>query len=183
MAIQKWVERNSLPVSVWEDPEKVDEVLRVIDTRLDGKQAAAWSRKRNRRILNVAMKYAIRRRILRVSPLPKGKESTAVAKTMNAVDKRSLLNPEQAAAILDWIRRRPRGGKRLHAFFATWYYCGPTARGSSSHEGGGRDPAGTRRRRPVVRAADPRGDAGDREAVDRHGGDSRATVSEGPYRG
>ncbi|MEV5144098.1 hypothetical protein AB0L14_06545 [Streptomyces sp. NPDC052727] len=59
------------------------------------------------------------------NPLPKGKESTAVTKTTNAVDKRSLLNPEQAAAILDWIRRRPRGGKRLHAFFATLYYCGP----------------------------------------------------------
>ncbi|MBB4715139.1 integrase [Streptomyces luteogriseus] len=112
-------------VSTWEDPEKVEQVLRAIGTRLDGKQAAAWSRKRSRRILNVAMKYAIRRRILRANPLPKGKESTAAVKTTNAVGKRSLLNPEQAAAILDWIRRRPRGGERLHAFFATLYYCGP----------------------------------------------------------
>ncbi|NEE21618.1 hypothetical protein G3M58_86045 [Streptomyces sp. SID7499] len=53
VAILRWVERNSLPVSAWEDPEKVDQVLRAIDTRLDGKQAAARSRKRNRRILNV----------------------------------------------------------------------------------------------------------------------------------
>ncbi|EFL32223.1 predicted protein [Streptomyces viridochromogenes DSM 40736] len=65
-----------------------------------------------------AMKYAVWRRILRTNLLPKGKESTAVVKTANAVDKRSLLNPEQGAAILDWIRRRPRGGERLHAFFA-----------------------------------------------------------------
>ncbi|MEV5517058.1 hypothetical protein AB0L50_29815 [Streptomyces flaveolus] len=36
-----------------------------------------------------------------------------------------MLNPEQAAAILDWMRRRPRGGRRLHAFFATLCYCGP----------------------------------------------------------
>ncbi|MEU9476644.1 hypothetical protein [Streptomyces sp. NPDC048191] len=71
------------------------------------------------------MKYAIRRRILRTNPLPKGKDSTAATKTTNAVDERALLNPEQAAAILDWIRRRPRGGKRLHAFFATLYRCGP----------------------------------------------------------
>jgi hypothetical protein len=56
VAVLRWVERNSLPVSVWEDPEKVDQVLRAIDTRLDGRQAAAWSRKRNRRILNVVMK-------------------------------------------------------------------------------------------------------------------------------
>ncbi|MER6276053.1 hypothetical protein ABT202_07020 [Streptomyces sp900105245] len=123
--ILRWVERHSLPVSAWEDPETVDQVLRAIDTRLHGKQAAAWSRKRNRRILNVVMKHAARRRILRANPLPKGKETTAVTKTTNAVDKRSLLNPEQAAAILDWIRRRPRGGRRLHAFFATLYYCGP----------------------------------------------------------
>ncbi|MFH9083058.1 hypothetical protein [Streptomyces sp. NPDC017673] len=39
-----------------EDPEKVDQVLQAIDTRLDGKQAAAWSRKRSRRLLNVATK-------------------------------------------------------------------------------------------------------------------------------
>jgi hypothetical protein len=51
VAILKWVERNSLPVSAWEDPEKADQVLHAIDNRLDGKQAAAWSRKRNRRIL------------------------------------------------------------------------------------------------------------------------------------
>ncbi|MEV6613890.1 hypothetical protein AB0N31_08410 [Streptomyces sp. NPDC051051] len=39
------------------------------------------------------------------------------------MDKRSLMNADQAAALLDWIRRRPRGGPRLHAFFATLYYC------------------------------------------------------------
>ncbi|MEV0119094.1 hypothetical protein AB0H77_38565 [Streptomyces sp. NPDC050844] len=71
------------------------------------------------------MKYAIRRRILRTNPLPKGKESMTATKTTDAVDKRCLMNPEQAAALLGWIRRRPRGGKRLHAFFATLCYCGP----------------------------------------------------------
>ncbi|MGW7065993.1 tyrosine-type recombinase/integrase [Streptomyces sp. NPDC054855] len=124
--ILRWVERNSLSVSVWEDPEQAEDVLRALDTRLDGKQAAAWSRKRHRRVLNVAMKYAIRRRILRTNPLPKGRDSgMATTRTTGAVDKRSLLNPEQAAALLGWIRRRPRGGPRLHAFFATLYYCAP----------------------------------------------------------
>ncbi|MFH9858333.1 hypothetical protein [Streptomyces sp. NPDC017202] len=123
VTILRWVERNSLPVSAWEEPERVDEVLRAVDTCLDGKQAAAWSRKRHRRILNVVMKHAIRRRVLRTTPLPKGKESTAVTRTSDAVDKRSLMNADQAAELLDWIRRRPRGGPRLHAFFATLYYC------------------------------------------------------------
>ncbi|MFC4507122.1 MULTISPECIES: hypothetical protein [Streptomyces] len=34
------------------------------------------------------------------------------------------MNADQAAALLDWIRRRPRGGKRLRAFFATLNFCG-----------------------------------------------------------
>jgi hypothetical protein len=38
VTILRWVERNSLPVSVWEEPERVDEVLRAIDTRLDGRR-------------------------------------------------------------------------------------------------------------------------------------------------
>ncbi|MCX4739099.1 site-specific integrase [Streptomyces antibioticus] len=33
------------------------------------------------------------------------------------------MNADQSAALLDWILRQPRGGKRLHAFFATLYYC------------------------------------------------------------
>ncbi len=41
------------------------------------------------------------------------------------MDKRCLINPGQAASLLGWIRQRSRGGKRLHAFFATMYYCGP----------------------------------------------------------
>ncbi|MFE5924105.1 tyrosine-type recombinase/integrase [Streptomyces sp. NPDC056468] len=98
-------------------------MLQAVSCKLDGTRAAASSIKRNRRILNVAMEYAVRHRILRVNPLPKGRGSTP--KTSSAVDKRSLLNPEQAARLLGWVRRRPRGGKRLHAFFSTMYYAGP----------------------------------------------------------
>ncbi|MCZ0989135.1 tyrosine-type recombinase/integrase [Streptomyces diastatochromogenes] len=122
-AILKWVERNALTMAAWEDPAKVDEVLRAVGSKLDGTRAAASSVKRNRRILNVAMEYAVKHRILRANPLPKGRG--AVPKTSSAVDKRSLLNPEQAARLLGWVRRRPRGGRRLYAFFATMYYAGP----------------------------------------------------------
>ncbi|MFC9956946.1 tyrosine-type recombinase/integrase [Streptomyces nigra] len=118
----EWVERNSLTMAAWEDPAKVDEVLRAVDSKLDGTRAAASSTKRNRRILNVAMEYAVKHRILRANPLPKGRG--AAPKTSSAIDKRSLLNPDQAARLLGWVRLRPRGGKRLHAFFATMYYAG-----------------------------------------------------------
>jgi integrase len=122
-AILRWVEHNTLSMAAWEDPAKVDEVLRALDTRLDGARAAASSVKRNRRILNVAMEYAVKHKILRANPLPKGRGTAP--KTSSAVDKRSLLNPMQAARLLAWIRHRPRGGRRLHAFFATLYYTGP----------------------------------------------------------
>ncbi|MCQ4080766.1 tyrosine-type recombinase/integrase [Streptomyces sp. RB6PN25] len=118
----KWVERNTLSMAAWEDPAKVEEVLRTLGTKLDGTPAAASTVKRNRRVLNVAMEYAVKHRILRSNPLPKGRGTTP--KTSSAVDKRSLLNAVQAARLLDWVRRRPRGGRRLHAFFATMYYAG-----------------------------------------------------------
>ncbi|MEV5379757.1 site-specific integrase [Streptomyces nondiastaticus] len=123
LAILKWVERNSLTMAAWEDPAKVEEVLRALGRKLDGMPAAASSVKRNRRIMNVAMEYAVKHRILQANPLPKGKG--AAPKTSSAVDKRCLVNPTQARALLGWVRQRPRGGRRLHPFFATIYLAGP----------------------------------------------------------
>ncbi|MGW3659650.1 hypothetical protein ACWD6R_30115 [Streptomyces sp. NPDC005151] len=45
--ILKWVERNALSMASWEDPVKVEEVLRALSTLLDGSAAAASSIKRN----------------------------------------------------------------------------------------------------------------------------------------
>ncbi|NUK71106.1 tyrosine-type recombinase/integrase [Streptomyces lunaelactis] len=121
--ILQWVERNSLSMATWEDPRKVDEVLHALATKLDGTTAAASSVKRNRRILNVALEYAVTHKVLSENPLPKGRGTTP--KTSSAVDKRSLINPAHAAGLLSWIWNRPRGGQRLHAFFAAMYYAGP----------------------------------------------------------
>ncbi|PLW72576.1 tyrosine-type recombinase/integrase [Streptomyces sp. SCUT-3] len=121
-AVLRWVERNTLTMAAWEDPTKVEEVMEAIATKLDGTPAAASTVKRNRRVLNVALEYAVKRGVLKANPLPKGKGTSP--RTSTAVDKRSLLNPVQAAALLGWIRSRPRGGPRLHAFFATLYYAG-----------------------------------------------------------
>jgi integrase len=120
--ILRWVERNTESLAAWEVPQKVDEVLHALTTKLDGTAAAASSVKRNRRILNVAMEYAVKHGTLRANPLPKGRGTTP--KTSSAVDKRSLINPTHAAGLLGWIWHRPRGGRRLHAFFVTIYYTG-----------------------------------------------------------
>ncbi|ONK12570.1 tyrosine-type recombinase/integrase [Streptomyces sp. MP131-18] len=121
-ATLRWVKRNTRTMAAWEDPEQVEDVLDALALKLDGTPSAASTVKRTRRILNVAMEYAVRRRILPANPLPKGRGSSP--KTSTAVDKRCLINPEQAARLLGWVRRRPRGGERLHAFFATLYYSG-----------------------------------------------------------
>nr|WP_237540890.1 site-specific integrase [Streptomyces sp. SID4940] len=45
-------------------------------------------------------------------------------KVAHAIDKRSLLNPEQVTALLDWIGKRPlRRGPLYRAFFATLCYA------------------------------------------------------------
>ncbi|MFF7021046.1 tyrosine-type recombinase/integrase [Streptomyces klenkii] len=122
--ILSWIRRNSLPMSAWEDTRHVDNVMLALNTLLDGKRAAASSVNRERRILNVVIKYAIREKILTTNPLPKGKDENAPPKAAQAIDKRSLLNPTQVAHLLAWIAVRPRTGTRLHAFFATLYYAG-----------------------------------------------------------
>ncbi|PZT75120.1 MULTISPECIES: tyrosine-type recombinase/integrase [unclassified Streptomyces] len=123
--ILRWVQRNSLPMSAWEDDDAAETALRAARTKLDGTPVAASSVRRTRRVLNVLFEYAIKKKVLKGNPLPKGKGASATAaKTSSAVDKRSLLNSGQAAALLRWIRERPRGGQRLHTFFAAMYYAG-----------------------------------------------------------
>ncbi|GAA3851604.1 hypothetical protein GCM10022227_06160 [Streptomyces sedi] len=55
-------------------------------------------------------------------PIAQGHGTSLKAAT--TVDKRYLLNPRQTADLLAWVQRRPRGGERLHAYFATLYYAG-----------------------------------------------------------
>lgn len=122
VVILRWVQRNSPTMAAWEDPDRVEKVLTALATKLNGESAAASSVKRHRRVLNVAMTYAVKRRLLEANPLPKGRGATPKATT--AVDKRCLINKRQSARLLSWVRRRPRGGGRLHAFFATMLYTG-----------------------------------------------------------
>ncbi|MFE7596302.1 tyrosine-type recombinase/integrase [Streptomyces sp. NPDC057494] len=123
--ILRWVQRNSLSMAAWEDESAVDRALRAGMTKLDGSPVAPSSARRTKRVLNVLFEYALKKKVLKENPLPKGKgASTTVSKTSSAVDKRALLNGEQAGKLLGWIYGRPRGGRRLHTFFATMYYAG-----------------------------------------------------------
>ncbi|MFB7930863.1 tyrosine-type recombinase/integrase [Streptomyces sp. NPDC056039] len=122
VAVLGWVRRHTPTMEVWNDPAAVEDVLLVLGTLLDGTPAAASSVQRHRRVLNLVMRYAVRRRVLLENPLPRGRGGQS--KRSIAVDRRCLLNPRQAAGLLDRVRRRPRGGARLNAFFTTLYYAG-----------------------------------------------------------
>ncbi|UIX34533.1 tyrosine-type recombinase/integrase [Streptomyces sp. GQFP] len=122
--ILNWVQRNSLPMSAWEKTEHVDKVVTALTTRLDGTAAAASSVRRNDRIMNLVMAYAIEHSYLKANPLPKGKGARTAPKVAQAIDKRCLLNGDQVAKMLDWIGQRPRRGRIYRAFFATLYYAG-----------------------------------------------------------
>ncbi|WP_216372938.1 hypothetical protein [Streptomyces tailanensis] len=72
-AILRFVQRNSLSMAAWEDPAKVEEVIRQVNSLLNGKQAAASSIRRNRNALSGIFDYAIKRGVLAADPTPGGK--------------------------------------------------------------------------------------------------------------
>ncbi|WP_129287558.1 tyrosine-type recombinase/integrase [Streptomyces sp. GZWMJZ-114] len=121
--ILAWVERNTRTMSAWEDAEQVDRVLHALGTKLDGTAAAPSSVLRHRRIMNLVIEKAVRRKVLSKNPLPKGKVADAAPSVPVAIDKRSLLNSGQIAAMLAWIATR-RYGHVYQAFFATLCYAG-----------------------------------------------------------
>ncbi|WP_405838422.1 integrase [Streptomyces platensis] len=98
--ILSWIRRNSLPMRAWEDTKHVGNVMLALGTNLDGSRTTASSVNRDWRIANVVLKQAIRQKILRANPLPKGKGENATPKEAGAVDKRPLLHPGQVAGLL-----------------------------------------------------------------------------------
>nr|WSY54854.1 site-specific integrase [Streptomyces sp. NBC_00886] len=122
IALVDWARRRSPTMDIWDDPAVVADVLLALGTLLDGSAAAASSVRRHRRILNVAMGYAVQRKMLSNNPLPKGRRS--VPQGCAAVDRRCLLSPGMTAGLLTWIGHRPRMGRCYRAYFASLYYAG-----------------------------------------------------------
>ncbi|QRX92339.1 tyrosine-type recombinase/integrase [Streptomyces noursei] len=122
IALLDWARRRSPTMDIWGDPAAVADVLLALGTLLDGSAAAVSSVRRHRRILNVAMGYAVQRKILPNNPLPKGRRS--VPQECVAVDRRCLLSPGVTAGLLTWIGHRPRMGRCYRAYFASLYYAG-----------------------------------------------------------
>lgn len=117
-----WVRRSSHSLSALTGTSTVNRVVDAIGTKLNGKPAASSSVRRNRAIFNGAMKYALAENLLMVNPV--STIEVKKVKVSRAVDKRCLLDRPRASRMLAHIQSRPRGGRRLHAFFSVLYFAG-----------------------------------------------------------
>jgi len=117
-----WIARNSLPVSALTAAAVARRMLEQATGRLDGRNAAASTARRHRTILANAMDYAIELGLLDANPIRTLKWTAP--KVSSQVDRRSVVNPWQARALLEAVRAQQPSGARLVAFFAVMYYAG-----------------------------------------------------------
>lgn len=102
------------------DTGKIREILQLIATRQDGKPAAASVVRRKRAVLHNCLEYAVERNLLLKNPLDSLKWSAP--KVVRAIDKRTVINHEQARRLLEAVRDQEPSGPRLVAFFGVMYY-------------------------------------------------------------
>jgi integrase len=117
-----WVARNSAPVSALAEAANARRMLDQATGRLDGKNAAASTARRHRIILANAMDYAVELGLLEANPIRALKWTPP--KVSSQVDRRSVVNPRQARALLEAVRAQQPSGPRLVTFFAVMYYAG-----------------------------------------------------------
>jgi integrase len=120
--ILAWVAWNSMPVSALAEAANARRMLDQATGRLDGQNAAASTARRHRIILANAMDYAVELRMLETNPIRVLKWTAP--KVSSQVDRRSVVNPRQARALMEAVRAQQPSGPRLVTFFAVMYYAG-----------------------------------------------------------
>jgi integrase len=117
-----WVARNSAPMSALAEASTARRMLDQATERLDGKTAAASTARRHRTILANAMDYAVELGLLETNPIRRIKWTAPMVSSQ--VDRRSVVNPRQARALLEAVCAQQPSGPRLVALFAVMYYAG-----------------------------------------------------------
>lgn len=116
-----WLEKHATPISELMKPDVLRTVLARIGRKLDGRPAAASTIGRKRAVLHNALEYAVERELLPQNPLTALK--TKKTRTVEAIDKRVVVSPDQATRLLDAVRGQGRTGQHLVVFFALLYYA------------------------------------------------------------
>jgi integrase len=117
----RWLESNTRPVGDLAQPEVLRAAMALIGRRLDGKAAAASTSQRKRAVFYNALEYAVERRLLPRNPLTAVRVKNRQA--VEEIDRRVVVNHDQAGRLLDAVGRQGKSGKRLVAFFGLLYYA------------------------------------------------------------
>ena len=118
----RWLEVNTREVSELADPALCRQLLAAATSRLDGARAAPTSVRRNRAVLLNALDYAVELKLLDENPIKHLK--WRAPKAAWEVDRRVVVNPTQARALLEAVQAQRPSGPRLVAFFGVLYYSG-----------------------------------------------------------
>jgi site-specific recombinase XerD len=114
-----WLSRNTRPGSALRRSSDARVLLETAVTRLDGARAAATSARRHRAVLFNALQYAVELGLLDANPV-KDLRWTA-PRASQAIDRRRVINPGQARALLTAVEAQQPSGPRLVAFFGVMY--------------------------------------------------------------
>lgn len=114
----RWLSANTVRLAGLNDAALIRKALDTLTTRLDGRPAAANTVVRKRGIFYGALRYAVELRLLPTHPMDH--VQWAAPRSTDEVDRRSVVNPQQAIELLSAVSERT---PRLVAFFACIYYA------------------------------------------------------------
>lgn len=114
----RWVASNTVRLTDLTDAALIRKALDLLALRIDGKAAAATTIARKRAVFYGALRYAVELRLLDGHPMDYVQWSAP--KSTDEVDRRVVVNPRQARALLEAVRKR---APQLVAFFGCMYYA------------------------------------------------------------
>ena len=100
----------------------VRKALDALSLKMDGSAAAAKSITRKRAVFYNALGYAVELKRLPTNPI-RSRSAGRRPRTTEVVDRRVVVNPTQARALLDAVEKQGRYGEKLVAFFALMYFA------------------------------------------------------------
>ena len=117
-----WIERSTVPLADLADPDVLRRVLNHLARKQDGTPAAATVIARKRAVLYNVLGYAVDKKHFAMNPLAAVKWRSP--KVAEAIDRRRVVNPDQARNLLDAVAAQGPMGQHLEAFFGCIYYAG-----------------------------------------------------------
>jgi integrase len=118
----RWIERHSLAVSAFLDPKVVRLAYTAITVQSNGTKFKANTVESKRTGLTGPLAYALEIGLLDVNPLLRIKFEHP--RKTAAIDRRCVVNMDQARALIRAVKTSGTSGPLLVAFFATLYFAG-----------------------------------------------------------